>query len=92
VQGVEDIGELWHCMVPFLPQCGPSHVLVLIVFYRVIFPLKSIHKTFPSGFGPKHFIFFCGGFLTVRISPIFEMGDNLKEGGSDILSIGKIID
>jgi hypothetical protein len=24
VQGMEDIGELWHCLVPFLPQCGPS--------------------------------------------------------------------
>jgi len=23
-QGMEDIGELWHYMVPFLSQCGPS--------------------------------------------------------------------
>jgi hypothetical protein len=24
VQGMGDIDELWHCLVPFLPQCGPS--------------------------------------------------------------------
>jgi hypothetical protein len=23
VQGTKDISELWQCLVPFLPQCGP---------------------------------------------------------------------
>ena len=92
VQGVEYIGELWHCLVPFLPQCGPSHVLVFIVSDKVIFPLKSIHKICPSGFGPKHFNLLYGGFLIVSIPPIFDMGDNLKEGESDLFSIEKFID
>lgn len=92
VQGVEDIGELWQCLFPFLPQCGPSHVLVFIVYDKVIFPLKSVHKRYPSEFGPKHFIFLCGGLFTVSLPPIFDMGDNLKEGKSDIFSIRKIID
>ena len=43
-QDVEDIGELRHCLVPFLSHCGPSRVLVFIVFDGVILPLKSIHK------------------------------------------------
>ena len=92
VQGVEDIGELQHCLVPFLPQCGPSRVQVFIVSDRVILPLKSIYKRFLSGFGPKHFKFLFGGLLTVVLPPLFEMGDNLKEGESDLFSIEKIID
>jgi hypothetical protein len=91
-QGVEDIGELQHCLVPFLPQCGPSHVTVFIVSDMVIFPLKSINKRCPSGFNPKNFRFVCGGFLIVSLPPIFDMGENLKEGESDLFSIRKIID
>ena len=44
VQGMEGIGELWKCLAPLLPQCGPSHVLVLIVANRVILFLYRIHK------------------------------------------------
>ena len=79
-------------MVPFLPQYGPSRVLVFIVSYRVILPLKSVHKRCPSGLGPKHFRFLCEGLITVSLPPIFDMRDNLKEGKSDIFSIEKIID
>ena len=89
---MEDIGELRHFLVPFLSQCGPSRVLVFIVFYRVILPLKSVQKICPSGFGPKNFRFLYGGLLTRSLPLIFEMGDNLKEGESDIFSIEKIID
>ena len=53
VQGVEDIGKLQHFLVPFLLQCDPSCLLVLIVFDRVIFPLKSIHKICLGGFDSK---------------------------------------
>ena len=44
VQGVEYIGELRHCLVPFLPQCGPSRVLIIIASDRVILLLKSTTK------------------------------------------------
>ena len=92
VQGVEDIGELLHCLVPFMSQCGPSCLLVLIVSDRVIFSFKSIHKRFPSGFDSKHFIFLYRCLLIISLPPIFEMGDSLKEGESDLPSIVKILD
>ena len=88
VQGVEDIGELRHCLVPFLPQCGPSRVLI----NRVILLLKSVHKIFLGGYGGKHARFLYGGFLTVGFPPIFDMGNNFKEGKGYLLPIGKIID
>jgi hypothetical protein len=48
-QGMEDIGELWHCLVSFLPQCGPSCIQVDINSNRVVFFLNSIPKETPSG-------------------------------------------
>jgi hypothetical protein len=36
-QGMENIGEIWYCMVPFLTQGGPSCVLVLVASNRVVF-------------------------------------------------------
>jgi hypothetical protein len=42
VQGIENIGEIWYCMVPFLTQGGPSGVLVLISFKRVVLFFNGI--------------------------------------------------
>ena len=64
--------------------------MVFIVFDRVILPLKSVHKRCPSGFGPKHLRFLFGGLFIVSLPLIFDMGDNLKEGESDIFTIRKI--
>jgi hypothetical protein len=60
-------------------QCGPSHVLVIIVSHRVIFLLDHIHKNIRSGLGPKYSRILCGVFLPVSFLPMFDMGDNLKE-------------
>jgi hypothetical protein len=30
VQGMENIGEIWYCLVPFLTQGGPSYALVFV--------------------------------------------------------------
>ena len=77
-KGVEDIGELQHCLVPFLSQCGSSRVLIIIAFDRVILLLKSIHKRFPGGYGGKHARFLHGSFLTVGFPPIVDMGTDLR--------------
>jgi hypothetical protein len=50
--GAQGIGEIWNFLAPLLPQCGPSHVLVLIVANWVILFLYRIHKKIPSGLGP----------------------------------------
>ena len=36
VQGMENIGEIWYCLVPFLTQGGPSSVLVLVASNKVV--------------------------------------------------------
>ena len=40
-QGMENIGEIWYGLVPFLTQCGPSCVLVLVASNSVVFFLKE---------------------------------------------------
>ena len=91
-KGVEDIGELQHCLVPFLSQCGPSRVLIIIASDRLILLLKSILKRFLGGYGGKHARFLHGSLLIVGFPPIFDMGNRFKEGKSYLLPIEKIID
>ena len=39
---MENIGELWHVLVPSLLQRGPLYVLILIAFDRVVLLLDVI--------------------------------------------------
>jgi hypothetical protein len=90
-QGMESICELWHCLAPLLPQCGPSHVLVVIVTNMVILFLDRIHKKIPSGLDPIYSRLLYGTFLLVSIPPMFDMGESLKECEGDIFPVGKIV-
>jgi hypothetical protein len=49
VQGMEDIGELWNCLVSLLLQCGPSCIQVVITSNMVVLFFNSIPKRTPSG-------------------------------------------
>jgi hypothetical protein len=91
VQGMEGIGELWNYLAPLLPQCGPSHVLVLIVANRVILFLYRIHKKIPSGLDPIYSRLLCGTFLLVSFPPMFDMGESFKECEGDIFPVEKIM-
>jgi hypothetical protein len=42
VQGMEDICELRHCLVSFLPQCGPFCIQFVTNSNRVVLFLNSI--------------------------------------------------
>jgi hypothetical protein len=88
---MEVIGELWNCLAPFLPQCGPSHVLVLIVTNRVILLLYYVHKKIPSGLGPIYSRLLCGNFLPVSFPPMFDMREIFKECEGDRFSVKKIV-
>jgi hypothetical protein len=90
-QGMEGIGELWNCSAPLLPQCGPSHVLVLIVANRVILFLYRIHKKIPSGIGPIYSKLLCGTLLPVSFPPMFDMRESFKECEGDLFFVGKIV-
>jgi hypothetical protein len=47
VQGMENIGEIWYCLVPFLMQGGPSGVLVLIASNMVVLFFNGIPEGIP---------------------------------------------
>jgi hypothetical protein len=91
VQGMEGIGELRNYLAPLLPQCGPSHVLVLIVSNRVILFLYRIHKNIPSGIGPIYFRLHCGTLLPISLPPMFDMGESFKECEGDLFFVGKFV-
>jgi len=44
VKGMKNVGELWHILVPSLPQHGPLYVFDLIAFDWVILLLNGISE------------------------------------------------
>jgi hypothetical protein len=90
-QDMEGIGELRNGLAPLLPQCGPSHVLVLIVANRVILLFYRIHKKIPSGIGPIYSRLLCGTFLPVSFPPMFDMRESFKECEGDLFFVEKIV-
>jgi hypothetical protein len=90
-QGMEGIGELWNYLAPLLPQCGPSHVRVLIVSNRVILFLYRIHKTILSGIDPIYFKLLCGTLLSISFQPMFDMGESFKECEGDLFFVIKFL-
>jgi hypothetical protein len=46
-QGMENIGEIWYCLVPFLMQGGPSGVVVLVASNMVVMLFNGIPKRIP---------------------------------------------
>ena len=50
-KGMKNVCELWHILVPSLPQHGPLDVFVLITFDRVVLLLDGISEAIPSGCG-----------------------------------------
>jgi hypothetical protein len=76
---------------PLLPQCGPSHVLVLISSNRVILFLYRIHKNIPSGIDPIYSRFLYGAFLPVSFPLMLDMGERFKECEGDLFPIEKIM-
>jgi hypothetical protein len=89
---MEGIGELWNFLAPLLLQCGPSHVLVLIVANRVILFLYASTKKSQVGLTPYIPDSSVETFLPVSFPPIFDMrGDSFKECEGDIFLVEKIV-
>jgi hypothetical protein len=55
-QGMENIGEIWYCLVPFLMQGGRSGVLVLVDSNRVVLLFNGIPEGIPCRGNHKYFI------------------------------------
>ena len=90
-QCMEGIGEIHNFLAPLLPQCGPSHALVLIIANRVILFFYCIHKKNSSGIGPIYSRLLCGTFIPVSFPPMFDMGEILKENKGDLFSVRKFV-
>jgi hypothetical protein len=90
-QGMEGIGELRNYLAPLFPQCGPSHVLVLIVSNKVILFLYHIHKKIPSGIDPIYFRLLCGTLLPISFPLMFDMGERFKECEGDLFFVIKFV-
>jgi hypothetical protein len=54
-QGMEIIGEMWYCLVPFLTQGGPSNVLVLVASNGVVLFFNGIPEGIPCRGNHKYF-------------------------------------
>jgi hypothetical protein len=90
-QGMEGIGELQNYLAPLLLQCGPSHVLILIVANMVKLFLYRIHKKIPSGIGPIYSRLLYGTLLPISFPPMFDMRESFKECEGDLLFFRKIV-
>jgi hypothetical protein len=91
-QGIENIGEIWYFMVPFLTQRGASCVLVLVASNMEVLLFNGIPKGIPCGGDRKYCRFLYGPFLRVSITPFLNMGDGLEEGKINLLPVEKIMD
>ena len=89
---MENIGEIWYCLVPFLMQRGPSCVLVLVASNRVVLFFIGIPEGIPCEGDYKYYRFLYGPLLKVSIPPVLNMWDDLEECKSNIFPIGKIVD
>jgi hypothetical protein len=78
-QGMEIIGEIWYCLVPFLMQGGPSSVLVLVPSNKVLLLFNGIPKGIPCGGDCKYCIFLYVPLLRVSIPPVLNVRDGLEE-------------
>jgi hypothetical protein len=88
---MEGIGQIRNFLAPFLLQCGPSHILVLIVSNRAILFLYHIQKKIPSGLDPIYSRLLCGTFLPVSFPTMFYMGESLKECEGDFFHVKEIM-
>jgi hypothetical protein len=89
---MENIVEIWYCLVPSLTHDGPSDVLVLIASNRVVLFFSGILEGIPCMGDHKYYRFLYGPFLRVSIPPILDMGYDLEDYKSNFFPIGKILD
>jgi hypothetical protein len=89
---MENIGEIWYCLVPFLTQGGPSCVLVLVASNMVVLFFNDIPEGISHGGDRKYYIFLYGPLLRVSIPLVLNMGGDLEECESNLFPIRKIMD
>jgi hypothetical protein len=89
---MENIGEIWYCLVPFLTQGGPSSLLFLVDSNNVVLLFNGIPEGIPCGGDHKNYRFLYVPLLGVSIPPFLNMGGGLEECKSILFPTGKIGD
>jgi hypothetical protein len=74
---MENIGEIWYGLVPFLMQGGPFGVLVLVASNMVVLFFNGISKGIPCRGNQKYLICLYGPFLRVSVPTVLNMGGDL---------------
>jgi hypothetical protein len=91
-EGMENIGEIWYCLVPFLMQHCPFGILVLVSSNKVVLFFNGVPEGIPCRGHQKYCRFLYDPLLRVSIPPILNMGDDLGECQSNLFPIGNIVD
>ena len=77
-QGMEQMRQFVHILIPLFLQCGPLDIFVLIAPHKVILFLYAISEWIPSGCGREQRGFLFILLLTIGFPPIFEWGVALR--------------
>jgi hypothetical protein len=67
VQGMENYGDIWYCLVPFLMQGGPSSVLFLVASNRVVLFFNGILEGIPYRGNHKYCRFLYGPLIILSV-------------------------
>ena len=92
LQGMEQISQFVHILIPLLPQHGPLDVFLLIAPHEVLLFLDVVSEWIPSGCGWEHRGFPFVLLLTVGFPPVFDMGGDFEECKNNIFSVGEVMD
>ena len=87
---MENIGEIWYYLIPFLMQGGLSSVLVLVASYIVLLFFNGILKGIPCGGNHKYCKFLYVPLLRVSVPLVLNMGDGLEECKNNLFPIEKL--
>jgi hypothetical protein len=88
---MENIGEIWYFLVPFLIQGGPFGILVLVASNRVVLFFNGIPEGIPCRGNHKYCRFLYGPLLRVSIPLVLNMGDDFDECKSNLFLIRKMV-
>jgi hypothetical protein len=78
-QGMENIGEIWYSLVPFLTQGGSFGILVLVASNNVVLFFNDVPEGIPCRGHHKYCIFLYEPLLKVSIPLVLNMGDDLED-------------
>ena len=91
VQGMEQIRQLMHILIPLLSQRGPLYVLVLIAPHGIVLFLDDILEIILGWYDREYRGFFLVLVLTVGFPRVLNMGVSFEECKNNLLPVWKVM-